>query len=120
MKVQTAIVAIAVLIAAFGIAGFLVYDVYQDRQNTVVCNGPVPVYADWEPYPTKAQKPSYVLPAQAILKVKRIRYGKDYMAVRVETQKGESGWIFSGFSFAMKKEPHNRGMLPAGQKATSG
>ena len=85
------------------IGGLFGYDIYKDRQNVVVTEELVPAYADWEPYPTKLQKPVFTVPPQAIMNVKRIRYGKDYMAVRVETQEGESGWIFSGFSFTTKK-----------------
>ena len=77
---------------------FLAYDIYQDRQNKIIFTGTVPVYADWEPYP-KDQQPILILSTEEIVKVKRIRYGKDYMAILVETQNGQSGWIFSGYSF---------------------
>ena len=92
---------VAILLIMIG--GLVGYDIYKDRQNIVVTEESVPAYADWEPYPTKLQKPVFTLPPQAILNVKRIRYGKDYMAVRVETQEGQSGWIFSGFSFTTRK-----------------
>ncbi len=77
---------------------FLAYDIYQDRQIKIIFTGAVPVYADWKPYPID-QQPILMLSPEAIVKVKRIRYGKDYMSILVETQNGQSGWIFSGFSF---------------------
>jgi hypothetical protein len=99
------IILIAIVATLLIVIGSLVgYDIFQDRQNIVITEESIPAYSDWEPYPTKLQKPMFTLPPQTILKVKRIRYGKDYMAVCVETQERESGWIFSGFSFTTKKE----------------
>ena len=103
MRIIRNIIILILIIVAIAIACFVGYDIYEDRQNKLVLNGTVPVYADWHPYPTKEQKPIFILSAQATVKVKRIRYGKDYMAVRVETQAGKSGWIFTGFSFVSKK-----------------
>ncbi len=102
MRIIRNIIISILIIVAIAIGCFVGYDIYQDRQNNLVLNEPVPVYANWRPYPTKEQKPIFILPAQATVKVKRIRYGKDYMAVRVETQTGKSGWIFTGFSFISK------------------
>lgn len=66
---------------------------YRDRQHKIIVKELVPVYTDWEPYPFKDQKPEFILTKQDTVKVKRIRYGKDYMAVRIETRDGKSGWV---------------------------
>jgi hypothetical protein len=82
-----------------GVLGFVGYDIIQDRQNLVFTEGSVPAYADWTPYPSKEIKHKFVLPPKSNPKVRRIRYGKDYMAVKVESKDGEIGWIFYGEAF---------------------
>ncbi|MGD0169770.1 MAG: hypothetical protein ABSE54_08610 [Smithella sp.] len=93
----------AIIILSIGIGGMIGYDIHQDQQNTIITSAPVPAYADWEPCPTKEMKPIFTLSANTITNVKRIRYGKDYMALRVAGPKGEQGWVFYGSSFRIKK-----------------
>lgn len=93
----------AVALAIVGLLGIVGYDIIQDRQNSVLTEGPVPAYADWTPYPSKEMKSKFVLPPRSGARVKRIRYGKDYMAVKVESKGGEIGWIFYGQPFRISK-----------------
>ena len=95
---------ICVVVVASLCTGLMVgYDIFRDRQNIIATEAPIPAYTDWKPYPGKDQTPLFVLPANARVRAKRIRYGKDYMAVRVQDEEGRSGWIFSGYSFRLKK-----------------
>jgi hypothetical protein len=99
MKKIRIILVVSVAFLILGIGSLVVYDIHQDRQNNIVLDEEVPAYADWAPYPAKTQKPLFMLPKQTSIKVERIRYGKDYMAVYVEAQSGKRGWIFTGYSF---------------------
>jgi hypothetical protein len=74
------IIAIAILL--IGAGGFVSYDIFQDRQHIVVTKEPVPVHLDWEPYHSGEMEPLFVLQANTKAKIKKIRYGKDYMSVR--------------------------------------
>ena len=88
-------VTLAILIVLFAITGIVGFDVYHDRQNRIIVKGPVPVYSDWKSHP-RDRKPEFILNSDTGVKIKRIRYGKSYMAVRIESQNGQSGWIFFG------------------------
>lgn len=103
MKKSLIILIASIAILAIGAGGFVGYDIFQDRQNIVVTEESVPAYPDWQPYPSKEMKPVFLLPAKTDVKVKRIRYGKDYMAIKVESEKGDMGWIFYGHSFRIKQ-----------------
>ena len=83
---------IGLLVIVVLVAGPIAFDMYKDRQNSIVIKGPVSVYDNWEPYP-KDQKEKFILTVGDAVTVKRIRYGKDYMAIRVETHDGKSGWV---------------------------
>ena len=103
MKTIRAILLAFVVIPSLGIGILIGYDILLDRQNFVVTEEAIPAYTDWETYPSKEMKPIFVLSAKTDAKVKRIRYGKDCMVVRVENEKGEMGWIFyNGRSFRIK------------------
>ncbi len=94
MKIVWIISISTVSLAVVGLAGFIGYDIIQDRQHIVLTDESVSAYTDWEPYPTKQMKPIFMLHPKISTKVKRIRYGKDYMAIKVEGQNGQVGWIF--------------------------
>jgi len=98
-----AILILVLALAVIGTAACIGYDIFRDRQHTVLTDGSVPAYTDWQPYPTKEMKPIFMLPPKTSSKVKRIRYGKDYMAIKVESQNSQVGWIFSGQPFKLKK-----------------
>ena len=105
MKTIRVILIIAVALPILGVLSFIGYDIIQDRQNYLFTEGAVPAYTDWTPYPSKETKPKFVIPPKSSPKVKRIRYGKDYMAVKVETKDGKVGWIFCGQAFRLNKAP---------------
>ena len=95
-------ISIAIVLFLFIGISFLAYDIYEDRQNEIILTGPVPVYADWNQYPISQQTPIFMLSPGTNVSVKRIRYGKDYIAILIETENDQTGWIFSGFSFELK------------------
>ena len=76
------------------VAGLVGFDVYQDRRHNVAIKGPVPVFGDWDPYPTDDKNVKFILHTGDTVTVKRIRYGKSYQAVRIETRDGKVGWVF--------------------------
>jgi hypothetical protein len=66
------------------------FDIYKDRQHKIKIIG-------WTDLQTKPSTSDYEiikkLPPNSQVKVLRIIYGKDYMAIKVETADGQKGWI---------------------------
>lgn len=81
------------IIVIFG-AGLIGFDIYEDRRHSIIIKGPVPVFGEWEPYPMDDQQAKFILAMGEPVTVKRIRYGKSYRAVRIETRDGKIGWVF--------------------------
>ena len=77
------------------IVGLLTYDILKDQRHKIEIIDKTPVYANWEPYP-KNEQPLFSVTPENVVRVKRIRYGKDYMAIKIETEKGQRGWVFYG------------------------
>jgi hypothetical protein len=112
MKIIWAILIAVVVLPVVAIAAFVGYDIVQDRQHIVLTEQSVLAYTDWKTYPTKQMKPIFTLAANTNAKVKRIRHGKDYMAIKVQSENGQVGWIFYGqSSFKIQKATEQR--LPA-------
>lgn len=71
-------------------------DVYSDRTKQVIIKTPVSVYDNWECghfCEVKGVKVFSLNPEQT-LDVLSVRYGKDFMAIKVE-QGSRTGWIIS-------------------------
>jgi len=90
VKVGIAVAAVAVTASA--LVGL---DVVQDRQTTVSITGPAPLYPDWDTGP-RYQSAIGVIGPSTSTKVLRVRYGKDFEAIKVRTDAGQTGWVFSG------------------------
>src|SRR5437879_96739 len=73
------------------------FDAYRDRQHRLVVEKSLGVYRTAEP-PWFDHSNSQIATAaeRDILPVMRIRYGKDYMVVRVRLLDGQQGYVFSG------------------------
>jgi hypothetical protein len=73
---------------------FWAADIYFDRQYVVEVIEPTSLYSlPPTDYPEK--NPVLVsLTARNHLRVLRIRYGKDFLTLKVETEDGRVGWIF--------------------------
>lgn len=79
------------------ILGLWVADIAGDRGNKVKITEAVSAYSNWECGYSNKPGCSVVfdVPAGTAHDVKRIRYGKDFMAIQIN-QDGLSGWVFSG------------------------
>ncbi|WP_417437665.1 hypothetical protein [Idiomarina sp.] len=79
------------------ILGLWAADIASDRGNKVKITEAVSAYSNWEcGYSNKsACNVVFDVPAGTAHDVKRIRYGKDFMAIQIN-QDGLSGWVFSG------------------------
>ncbi len=88
-----------VVIASAGVlsacAGLYAYDLWDDRRHEIEIVGKTPVYASREPYPQR-EAPLFSVSANDRAVIKRIRYGKNHMAMNIETSDGRSGWVFYG------------------------
>src|SRR5262249_3908236 len=82
------------------IAILVVNDIREDRSNTLVTVGPLQVY-EHNDFWTKGEPIALVAP-NARLSVRRIRYGKDYMAVKVRLEDGREAWAFWGDPFVLR------------------
>lgn len=91
VKVGIVVVALVAVTAAVLVA----VDVLQDRRTTVSITGRVPFYADWDLGPRHQVPVGEIGPSKSI-KVLRVRYGKDFEAIKVPTGEGQTGWVFSG------------------------
>ena len=89
------VAAIVIVVSAIA-ATLLVIDVLGDRKYKVAVEGPSPLYA-LPPYEYPKSNPVlFTLPVGAPLRVLRVRYGKDFQALRVETLEGQAGWVVNG------------------------
>lgn len=71
-------------------------DIAEDREHVVSVVGMEPVYGlPPHEYPQTNPVVGEVRPGQS-LKVLRVRYGKDFEALRVELPNGQIGWVLSG------------------------
>jgi hypothetical protein len=73
------------------LVGCFVFDVQRDKKKSVRIVKPLPVFNNWKRSKDQ-QKISDVSPGEN-LKVARIRYGKDYMAIKVEREDRSNGWL---------------------------
>jgi len=103
MKHPTKIViGIAVAISLVAV-GLVLSDIAADRTLRVAVTGSVPMYADWESAPGRASAAiARVGPAEN-LSVLRVRYGKDFMAIRVRRADGVDGWILGDDAVQVSK-----------------
>jgi hypothetical protein len=73
------------------VAAAVALDVNQDRRYKVHIDAEAEVHSSWE-----LDSPVlFSAPAEATYSVKRIRYGKDHMALRVEIPAHGSGWVYA-------------------------
>ncbi|WP_258405867.1 hypothetical protein [Shewanella sp. FJAT-51649] len=96
--------AVIVFLVALGI---WLSDIAEDRSMSVKVTESVAAYDDWE------CGNQYQLDCKVVFEavinqsysVQRIRYGKDFMAIKV-TQAGISGWIYAGKGVQVSAEPN--------------
>jgi hypothetical protein len=90
------VILITIIIVAVIIAVSLriwIIDIYSDRQYMVATLQNVALYTDWKCGLRCGEKnKAGEIPSGTRLKVLRIRYGKDYMAIRVEYNRN-IGWL---------------------------
>jgi hypothetical protein len=71
--------------------GWYLWDLKGDRSKSVKILKPTQLYSDWESI-NGSKTIGSVAPGEH-LKVLRIRYAKDHMAIKVEKADGSSGWL---------------------------
>jgi hypothetical protein len=99
IALQTAFV---LMLLGLLVVGPIAVDTLRDRQHRVIITDTLNVYQTSEPPWREHSNPvvASVTPNDS-LKVLRIRYGKDYMVVRVKLPNGQQGYIFYGDSFRL-------------------
>jgi hypothetical protein len=77
-------------------------DILADRQRDIVVCGLLNVYKNPEPY-WRAEDNEVVATVDEFdaVKVRRIRYGKDFMVIKVELSGGRNGYVFYGDDFEL-------------------
>lgn len=87
-------IAFGVLLAVIGIGWWA--DVSADRRYVLAVVSPEPIYSlPPHTYPESNPIVKELTPDQP-LRVLRVRYGKDFEAIQVQTPSGQVGWILSG------------------------
>lgn len=71
--------------------GAFYMDVWKDKRKRVKIVKPIPLFDDWK-RSEKQQKIADASPGE-MFKVARIRYGKDYMAIKVQRDDKSNGWV---------------------------
>ncbi len=88
---------LAIGVVSSTIVGAVAYDVYDDRRHSIEVLDGTPLLA--EAYPLgygEKQNRAIAMLDRSRPRVLRIRYGKDYMAIRVRTESGLEGWVIYG------------------------
>jgi hypothetical protein len=71
-------------------------DYWESRQYVVVVISPAPLYSlNPAEYPASNPLTTTLSPGMAI-RVLRVRYGKDFEALQIETSGKQTGWVISG------------------------
>ena len=93
---------VVLCLAALLVFGPQAFDAYRDRQHRLVADKPLTVYRTAEPPWVDHRNLQIAIAAERdTLPVTRIRYGKDYMVVRVRLPDGQQGYVFSGDAFPL-------------------
>ncbi|ASK68246.1 hypothetical protein CF168_04800 [Shewanella bicestrii] len=89
------------------VLGIWLADLLNDQSNSVKVTESVAAYSDWECgyQHTLDCKVVFETEVNKSYPVQRIRYGKDFMAVKV-SQVGISGWIYAGKGVQVNAEPN--------------
>lgn len=95
MKKIMILIALAVVMSL----GWYLWDLKQDRSKTIKILKTTPLYEGWESI-SGSSTIGNVDPGEN-LKVLRIRYAKDHMAVKVERSNGSTGWVIPDSSVEM-------------------
>ncbi|MFL1456366.1 hypothetical protein ACJO5Y_18145 [Marinobacter sp. GN3S48] len=97
---------VVILLSLVGLGVWLT-DIITDRAKVVEVTAPVPAYNDWECGYSNQPGCSVVFEVgeDAEYDVQRIRYGKDFMAIKIQ-QGGLIGWVFSGKAVRVYAEPN--------------
>ena len=92
---------IIILLILSGLSAIpFIYDIMEDRNHKIIIKAKINVYSEWEPYPRNEQ-PLFTITTNDTAEIKRIRYGKDYMAIKIKTANGKYGWVFNGPSVSV-------------------
>lgn len=93
MRKRVIVVFLAVCALGFALWGI---DVLADRRYRVAIVAPAALYS-LPPHEYPESNPVVaVLPPGQSVRVLRVRYGKDFEALRVETLDGQVGWLLGG------------------------
>lgn len=103
MKLSLNILLVAILM----VAGIWYLDIVSDQRKAIKISKKVAAYNDWEcSHQSKVSCRTIfeVLPVQ-VFQVERIRYGKDYMAVKISLD-GKTAWVISGEETEVYENPN--------------
>jgi hypothetical protein len=99
MRLALTLIFVSALLA-LAVLGPPALDAFHDRRHHVVVRRPLSVYQTLdERLRGKSNAEIARVTERDTLKVRRIRYEKDYMTVRVQLPEGRQGYIFSDANF---------------------
>lgn len=114
------ILGVAVLIVTGAILAAVVADIRNDQKTRLRITGETQLLAHPRPQNQGNQVVGRVARDEAV-QVRRIRYGKDFMAIKVRTTHGDEGWLILGesaFEILPSTVPHNSVAAPDASRAT--
>ena len=97
--VSGAICAVAIVVGCL-----VLRNISEDRSHSLLINGPVHVYRSQDPPNSERERSQYLalLSIGDQVEVRRVTYGRGYMAVKIHLRDGREGWVFSAESIELK------------------
>ena len=95
-------VILSIIIISTIIYGTVLFDITQDKENILIVKKDSVVFDDWKcGYQCKTSKFKIFEGEQ--YNVLRIRYGKDFMALKIESKNGLLGWAILNENYEVTK-----------------
>jgi len=121
MRRNLLLATLALVLAAAAVVVGLVADTQNDQKSKVRITNDTELLAHPRPRHESNQVVGRLARDQAV-RVRRIRYGKDFMAVKVRTESGTEGWLIFGesaFEILPNAVPHNSPLQPTATASSS-
>ncbi len=89
--IALSLVMITIILLVSILLGVYFWDIHRDKKKILNIVKPIPIFDDWKKS-EKQNKIAEIHPGEKV-KVSRIRYGKNYMAIKVLREDLTKGWL---------------------------
>lgn len=81
------------VLASVAMGGAVAFDVWKDQQASIQILENITAYSEWTER-SRGEAQFEIEKGEKVM-VRRVLYGKDFMAVKVEKENGKKGWVYS-------------------------